>query len=183
MYAARLINWFAEKQNNNATREDLDSGFEPGYTTLHCGLISGGTAANICSRECIFETDIRTIPGEDPQDYLDEVRGYAKNVLEPAMQAVHPETSIDISLKANVPGFQASDDEPIVEFVKRLSGQNASEVVAYGAESGHFQEAGFSVVMCGPGSIDQAHQPNEFIEISQIQAGTDFLRKVIERLS
>ena len=183
MYAARLINWLAEKQNNNAKREDLDSGFEPGYTTLHCGLISGGTAANICSRECIFETDIRTIPGEDPQDYLDEVREYAKNILEPAMQAVHPETSIDISLKANVPGFQASDDEPIVEFVKRLSGQNASEVVAYGAESGHFQEAGFSVVMCGPGSIDQAHQPNEFIELSQIQAGTDFLRKVIERLS
>ena len=183
MYAARLINWLAEKQNNNAKREDLDSGFEPGYTTLHCGLISGGTAANICSRECIFETDIRTIPGEDPQDYLDEVREYAKNVLEPAMQAVHPETSIDISLKANVPGFQASDDEPIVEFIKQLSGQNASEVVAYGAESGHFQEAGFSVVMCGPGSIDQAHQPNEFIELSQIQAGTDFLRKVIERLS
>ncbi len=183
MYAGRLINWLAERQSVNALTEDKDSGFEPGYTTLHCGLINGGTAANICSKECVFETDIRTIPGENPQDYLNELTDYAKNQLEPLMQAVHPKTGIEINLMANVPGFAASEEEPIVQFVKQVSGQNASEVVAYGAESGHFQEAGFSVVMCGPGSIDQAHQPNEYIEISQVEAGTDFLRKVIAKLS
>ncbi len=183
MYAGRIINWLAERQSANALTEDKRSGFEPGYTTLHCGLINGGTAANICSRECVFETDIRTIPGESLQDYLAELTDYVKNQLEPQMQAVHPDTGIDISLVANVPGFQASEEEPIVQFVKQVSGQNASEVVAYGAESGHFQEAGFPVVMCGPGSIDQAHQPNEYIEISQVEAGTDFLRKVIAKLS
>ena len=183
MYAGRLINWLAERQSVNALTEDKDSGFEPGYTTLHCGLINGGTAANICSKECVFETDIRTIPGENPQDYLNELTDYAKNQLEPLMQAVHPKTGIEIKLMANVPGFAASEEEPIVQFVKQVSGQNASEVVAYGAESGHFQEAGFSVVMCGPGSIDQAHQPNEYIEMSQVEAGTDFLRKVIAKLS
>ena len=183
MYAARIINWLAERQNINALAEDKDSGFEPGYTTLHCGLINGGTAANICSRECVFETDIRTIPGESPQDYMNELTDYVKNQLEPSMQAVHPNTGIEISLMANVPGFMAAEEEPIVQFVKQVSGQNASEVAAFGAESGHFQEAGFSVVMCGPGSIDQAHQPNEYIEASQVEAGTDFLRKVIAKLS
>ena len=71
----------------------------------------------------------------------------------------------------------------MVQLVKQITGQNASEVVAYGAESGHFQKAGFSVVMCGPGSIDQAHQPNEFIELSQVEAGKVFLQNIINKLS
>ena len=183
MYAGRIINWLAERQSKNADLEDKKSGFEPGYTTLHCGLIKGGTAANICARECTFETDIRTMPGESPEDYLEELQDYIKNTLEPEMKSIRQNTSIEISLKANVPGFKASDDDPMVQLVKQITGQNASEVVAYGAESGHFQEAGFSVVMCGPGSIDQAHQPNEFIELSQVEAGKAFLQNIINKLS
>ncbi len=183
MYAGRIITWLAERQSKNAELQNKQSGFEPAYTTLHCGLISGGTAANICSRECTFETDIRTIPGENPEDYLVELQDYITSTLEPQMKSIHESTQIEISLKANVPGFQASDDDPVVQFVKQVTGQNATEVVAYGAESGHFQEAGFSVVMCGPGSIDQAHQPNEFIELSQVEAGKTFLQKIINKLS
>ena len=99
------------------------------------------------------------------------------------MKSINQNAYIEISLKANVPGFQASDDDPMVQLVKQVTGQNASEAVAYGAESGHFQEAGFSVVMCGPGSIDQAHQPNEFIELSQVEAGKAFLQSIIKKLS
>ena len=183
MYAGRMINWLAERQSKNAALEDKESAFEPGYTTLHCGLINGGTAANICARECVFETDIRTVPWEDPQNYMEELKNYVTGTLEPHMRAINTGTGIEISVIANVPGFQANDDEPIVQFVKQLSGQNASESVAYGAESGHFQRADFSVVMCGPGSIDQAHQPNEFIEVSQVEAGTQFLRKIIQKFS
>ena len=130
MYAGRIINWLAERQSKNADLEDKKSGFEPGYTTLHCGLIKGGTAANICARECTFETDIRTMPGESPKDYLEELQDYIKNTLEPQMKSIQQSTSIEISLKANVPGFKASDDDPMVQLVKQITGQNASEVVA-----------------------------------------------------
>ena len=81
MYAGRIINWLAERQSKNAELQDKKSGFEPAYTTLHCGLISGGTAANICARECTFETDIRTIPEENPEDYLEELQDYIKNTF------------------------------------------------------------------------------------------------------
>ena len=123
------------------------------------------------------------MPGESPEDYLEELQDYIKNTLEPQMKSIQQSTGIEISLKADVPGFKASDDDPMVQLVKQITGQNASEVVAYGAESGHFQEAGFSVVMCGPGSIDQAHQPNEFIELSQVEAGKAFLQNIINKLS
>ena len=82
-----------------------------------------------------------------------------------------------------MPGFQASDDDPAVQLVKQLTGQNATECVAYGAEAGQFQQAGLSVAMCGPGSIDQAHQPNEYISIDQLDQGTAFLRRMIDHLS
>ena len=183
MYAGRLINWLAEKQADNAAKARADCPFEPAYTTLHCGVVHGGTAHNICARECTFVTDIRTMPDECPQRYFEALQRYAREELEPAMQAVHPHTGIDFKVHAEVPGFAVSEDEPAVLLAKQLTGQNESEVVPYGAESGQFQAAGFSVVMCGPGSIDQAHQPNEFIELTQVDQGVAFVRRLITRLA
>ena len=180
MVAGRLINWLGEKQRENAANADPDSAFEPAYSTLHCGVINGGTTHNITARHCSFVTDIRTIPGEDATSYFDEYEAFVREVVEPEMQAIHPETGIELEVHANVPGYNSPLDSEAVLLAKQLSGQNDTEVAPYAAESGQFQQAGFSVAMCGPGSIDQAHQPDEFISIEQLEAGTEFMRRLIE---
>ena len=183
MVAGRLINWLAEQQDRNRDRADPDSPFEPGYSTLHCGVVQGGTAQNITAKQCRFVTDIRTLPDEDPEDFFRGLERYAREVLEPEMQRVHPDTGIDFHVRSQVPGFAARDNEPAVALARQLTGQNSSESVAYGAEAGQFQQAGLSVAMCGPGSIDQAHQPNEYISLDQFEQGVVFMRRLIERLS
>ena len=183
MYAARLINWLAERQRDNRARACPDCPFAPAYSTLHCGLIQGGTAQNITARDCRFVTDIRTLPDENPMEYFRALERFAKDVLEPEMRAVHPDTGIDFSIRAAVPGFFAAEDDAAVQLVKGLTGQNVTEVVAYGAEAGQFHAAGLSVVVCGPGSIEQAHQPDEYISVEQLEAGTAFMRRLIAQLS
>jgi acetylornithine deacetylase len=183
MIAGRMINWLAEQQQRNAERADPASPFAPAYSTLHSGVVHGGTAQNITARECCFVTDIRTVPGESAMAYFRDFERYAVEVLEPQMQAVQPDTGIEFCINAQVPGFHADEDDEAVMLARQLTGQNETECVAYGAEAGQFQEAGHSVAMCGPGSIDQAHQPNEFITIEQLEAGTTFMRRLIERLS
>ena len=182
MTAGRLLHWLAERQQRNARAAPADALFEPGYTTLHCGHISGGTAHNITARDCRFITDVRALPGESGADYLRAFEAFARQELEPAMQAVHPDTGIDIDIRADVPGFQVPEDDAAVVLAKQLTGQNDSECVPYAAEAGQFQQAGYSVVICGPGSIDQAHQPNEFISTAQLAAGTEFVQRLIKHL-
>ena len=180
MVAGRLINWLGEKQRANAANADPNCPFEPAYSTLHCGVVKGGTAHNITARHCSFVTDIRTIPGEDATSFFDEYEEFVREVVEPEMQVVHPDTGIELEVHANVPGFSSPEDSEAVVMAKQLSGQNDTEVAPYAAESGQFQQAGFSVAMCGPGSIDQAHQPDEFISIEQLEAGTEFMRRLIK---
>jgi acetylornithine deacetylase len=183
MVAGRLVNWLAEQQARNRERARPECPFEPGYSTLHCGVIHGGTAQNITARRCRFITDIRTLPDEDPLDFFHGLERYAREHLEPEMQRIAPDTGITFDIRSQVPAFRAREDEPAVLLAKQLTGQNSTESVAYGAEAGQFQEAGLSVVMCGPGSIDQAHQPNEFISIDQFEQGVAFIRRLIEQLS
>ena len=179
MVAARLITWLADRQRANAAAADPASLFEPPYSTLHCGVVQGGTAHNIMARHCSFVTDIRTLPGEDPRAYFAEYEAFVREVVEPEMQAISPEAGVRIDVHANVPGFDSPEASDAVRLAKQLSGQNETEVVPYAAESGQFRDAGFSVAMCGPGSIDQAHQPNEFISVEQLERGTEFLRRLI----
>ena len=180
MVAGRLINWLGERQRTNADVADRANSFEPPYTTLHCGVIHGGTAHNITARHCSFVTDIRALPGENPQAYFAEYEAFVHEVVEPDMHAINTDTGIKIELLSDVPGFESAEESEAVILAKQLSGQNDTEVVPYAAESGQFQQAGFSVVMCGPGSIDQAHQPNEYISIEQLDRGTEFLRRLIQ---
>lgn len=183
MVAGRLVNWLAERQARNRVRARSDCPFEPNYSTLHCGMIHGGTAQNITARSCRFVTDIRTLPGEDPLGLFRELERYAREDLEPEMRRVQPDTGIVFDIRSQVPGFCAAEDEPAVVLAKQLTGQNRTESVAYGAEAGQFQEAGLSVAMCGPGYIDQAHQPNEYISVDQFEQGVTFQRRLIEQLS
>jgi acetylornithine deacetylase len=184
MVAARLVEWIRQRQAKNLENaSEAAAAFEPPCTSLHCGVIRGGTAHNIMAHHCEFVTDIRCLPGEDAMDYFREFESFARETVEPEMKAIAPDTGIDFHINARVPAFEAEDDSPAVALVKRLTGQNDLECVPYGAEAGQFQEAGHSVVMCGPGSIDQAHQPDEFISLEQVEEGTRFIRRLIEYLS
>jgi acetylornithine deacetylase len=183
MAGAKLIEWANEMNTANmaAKPTDLAAMFDPPFTTCHVGMISGGTAHNITAKDCHFAMDFRVVPGED-KDYW--ATAYLKKVreVEAQMQAVVPETEIRISERFDVPALQPEQDGEAETLVRQITGDNASHKVSYGTEAGQFQDAGYSAVICGPGDIAQAHQPNEFIEVAQFNAGHDFMRKLLVRL-
>ena len=184
MAGAKLIEWANEMNTLNMAAKPtaLAAMFDPPFTTVHVGMIQGGTAHNITAKDCRFAMDFRVVPGEDKDKwataYLSKVRE-----VEAQMKAVVPETEIRISERFDVPGLQPEQNGLAETIVRQITGDNASHKVSYGTEAGQFQNAGYSAVICGPGSIAQAHQPNEFIEISQFNAGHDFMKKLLVRVS
>jgi acetylornithine deacetylase len=179
MNAARLITFLDDLAEEFAGRPSAQP-FEPRHTSIHVGVVKGGTAANIISRECRFRWDVRSIPEDDPQEILD--RFYAKcDEMLPKMQAIAPETNIETIIHVAAPALAPEPNDGRAErLAKQVAKQNDTHVVSYGTEGGQFQEHGFSAVICGPGSIDQAHQPNEFIEIGQVDACISFMHRLIE---
>jgi len=183
MVAARLITWWEDrmKLGRDVANGGGASLFDPPFSTFHCGLIRGGTAHNITAKDCWFVTDIRAVPDETPHEHLEAYRAHIESEVLPAMKAINPATGIALDVVADVPGLRPENEGAAEAFVRSITGDNATHVVAYATEGGQFQDGGFSTVVCGPGSIEQAHQPNEYIELSQVAAGTDFLRRVVER--
>lgn len=182
MIAARLIAWHEDVMEGNRRRADPASPFEPPYSTLHCGMVRGGTATNIVASSAWFTSDFRAVVPDDPWEYLERYRAYARDEIEPRMRAVAPETGIAIDVVAEIPGLRPEENGAAEALMRRLTGDNASHVVAYGTEAGLFQGAGWSTVVCGPGDIAQAHQPDEYIEIAELEAGERLLRRLIASL-
>jgi acetylornithine deacetylase len=182
LVASRLVGWLDDVMQQNAKRADGSSPFDPPYTTLHCGMIGGGTAFNITAQDCWFSTDIRAIPTETAATYHERYLAHIDTVVRPAMQAVAPEADIRVEVHAWVEPLREEADGAAEALCRRLTGDNGSHVVAYGTEAGIFQARGWSTVVCGPGDIAQAHQPDEFIEISEFQRGEAFLRRMINTL-
>jgi acetylornithine deacetylase len=161
-------------------RADPASPFTPKGATLTIGLLHGGTAGNILARECSFQFDLRCPPGLDPLQVLEPFFGEVR-ALDRALKARAPEAGAAVRIRSNTPPLSPEPNGPAEAFARRLAGDNGPpRVVAFAAEAGQFQQAGFSTVICGPGSIAQAHQPDEFIEISQMQRGALFMRRLIE---
>lgn len=159
---------------------DPDSPFTPKGPTLTIGMVNGGTAHNIIARECHFVFDVRSPGPRTPQEIVAPFLAEAE-AMDRALKARFPECGVLVELRTDVPPFMPERDGPAEAFARRLAGDNGPpRVVAFAAEAGQFQRAGFSTVICGPGSIDQAHQPNEFLEISQLQRGAAFMRRLIE---
>jgi acetylornithine deacetylase len=183
MTAARLVTWLDDAMEENRRRADPGNGFEPPYTTLHCGVINGGTATNIVSAECRFVTEVRAIPTEDAWTYRERFERYVRETIEPRMRAIAPETGVDLTFRAAVRGLAPETDGAAEALVRRLTGDNGSSVVSYGTEAGIFQAAGWSSVVCGPGDIAQAHQADEFLEIRQFEAGERFMQRLIADLA
>ena len=183
MVAARLVVWHDDVMVQNRAAAMPDSPFEPPWTTLHCGYIRGGTAANVVADRCEFVAEVRAIPTEDPWSFRNRYEAYVRDVIEPAMRAVAPETGIDIVHRAAVPGLRSETDGVAEALVRRLTGDNGQTVVAYGTEAGIFQKAGWSSVVCGPGDIAQAHQADEYLELTELAAGEAFMARLIADLA
>ena len=154
------------------------SGFHPPYSTLHVGVVEGGTARNIIPRHCRIAWEIRPLPGLDVAARLAPFHTFCRR-LEVIMQATDPAASIITRARSEVTGLKPVDESaPHLLLAKRLAASNQAACVSYGTEGGIFQAHGLPVVICGPGSIEQAHQPDEFITLAQVARGMEFMARV-----
>jgi acetylornithine deacetylase len=184
MEGARLIQWINDR---NAAIQSQPiapraAAFDPPFTTMHVGTIAGGTANNITAADCRFAIEMRVIPGEDLEATAGLVETEAAR-LTAAMQAVRPETGFHLDRFFRVPALRPEPDGAAESLVARLTGQNATGVVSYGTEAGQFQEAGYSAVICGPGHIAQAHQPDEYLSLEEFAAGQHFMEALLQDLA
>jgi len=183
MEGARLIDW-ANRMNEGIRAKSptpLAAAFDPPFTTVHVGIVEGGTAHNITAKDCRFAVDFRVVADERIDDWH---RALFEEIarIDAGMNAVHPDAGIEVSEMFEIPGL-APESEGVAEgLARRLTGDNSNHTVSYGTEAGQFQERGYSAVICGPGDIAQAHQPNEFIEIAQLTEGEHFLEQLIETM-
>jgi acetylornithine deacetylase len=176
---ARLRAQAREFRNNGP----FDRRFEPPHTTVHTGIVEGGTAMNIVARDCRFEFDIRALPGDDAEAILREIREFAERHLLPDMRAVSAEAGIVWETIAEFPGLATGEEEAITVLAKTLARTNATGKVSFGTEAGLYHETQIPTVVCGPGSILQAHKPDEFVELDQIRLCEAFIDRLIERLA
>jgi len=182
LIAARLISFLEDIEQEYKANSAPDCPFNPPYSTLNMGVISGGTALNIIARQCEFTWGIRSLPQDDPMDIFEKFNAYADKLLEKAHK-ITTEVTITTETGFNVPGLKPEPEAIAEEFCAALLGANSTDVVSYGTEAGWFQSIGYSTIVCGPGSIEQAHQPNEFIEVSQVSACETFIDKLIDSLA
>lgn len=182
MVAAELIVHLSRLADDMRRRGDPSGRFDPPYTTVQAATIEGGTALNILARHCTFQWEFRYLPGTSQDEIAERFVAHTTEMLT-HLRKIAPEADIVTNPRAHVPALTPQHDCPAEALAKQLTGRNASEAVAYGTEAGLFQEAGIPAVVCGPGNILQAHKPNEFIEVAQVDACTAFMRKLIDHVA
>lgn len=179
-YASKCIQFLAEIAKDLKVNENVDERFEPPYSTISVGLINGGSAINIVPEECKFSWECRDISGQDSGWVYSKFEHFCSQQLLPEMRVIAPEADIKTLNKVMAPPLIATENNPAELLVKKLSRQNAVEVVAYAAEAGIFQNAEIPAIIYGPGSINQAHRPNEYITVSQLKKCDEFFDKLID---
>jgi acetylornithine deacetylase len=181
-YAAEVI----AHLRGMAKRIQKDGPFDPAYdvphTTVHTGIVHGGTALNIVPKDCHFDFEFRHIAEDDPEKLFGEVKRFAEEKLLPEMRANHAESGFSWQELSSIPGLATREDAEIVELAKALSGSNATGKVAFATEAGLFHEIDIPTIICGPGSIDQAHKPDEFVSLDQIALCEAFMRRLMDRV-
>ncbi|GEN24778.1 acetylornithine deacetylase [Halomonas cupida] len=180
--AARLVTRIEDVMAELKEEGRVDESFSVIHSSLHVGRIEGGTAINIMARRCTFEWEIRHLPTDDARELLARVEANAKR-LEADMRTRAPEASVVTeALNTTVPALADRDNREALTLCHELLDSQGAGAVAYATEAGQFQLAGLPTVICGPGSIGQAHQPDEYIDISQLEAGSRFMQALGERL-
>ena len=161
----------------------LDPRFTPPYSTLHVGMIQGGTARNILARECVFNWEFRGLPGVTTASALAKVQAFVDEAATPRLTRFVSGPSILTKMEVDVPPLAAEPGSAAEALALRLTRSNRTIAVSFATEAGHFQAAGLPTIVCGPGSIDQAHKPDEFVDEAQLKACLEFLERLAEELS
>lgn len=183
MYAAELIQYLRGLNDAAAAHGPHNALFEPTHTTLTVNVIEGGTAINIMAGQCVFQWDVRALPEDNPDRYVRRFMDHCAREVLPRMRAIAPGCNIETTLRSGTPALKPDPESDAERLCRILTGDNVTRAVSFAAEAGQFQQKGIPTVICGPGSISQAHQPNEYIEVSQVEAGTKFMLDLVRHLS
>lgn len=162
-------------------KSDCDPRFDPPYTTLQANMISGGTAVNVLARETVVTWEYRALPDHDAQALVARIAAHVENEILPKYRTSVPGARFETEIHASYPGLTLHAESPAVALAREISGANDVEAVSYGTEAGLYRNAGIPAVICGPGSIDQAHKADEFVALSELDACEKFLRGVIRK--
>jgi acetylornithine deacetylase len=179
MVAGEIIHEISSLRADLIAAGDPTGRFDPPYSTIHIGTISGGTAQNIVPLKCGFGWETRLIPGSDP-DFVPKRIEMLQQKLEPAMKAVSPSAGISTTKFNSVPGLAVVKESPAEQLALSCSLSNGTHTVSYCTEAGLFQEAGIPAVVCGPGNIEQAHKPDEFIAVAQLRLCEAFMERLVK---
>jgi len=180
--ACEIVTYLTNISRAFRDQGEYDKAYDVPYTTVHTGVIRGGTALNIVPRDCHFDFEIRYLPFDDPDELFTEVQEYARRFL-PEMHTVDPATYIEFDLLSASPGFDTHGESEIAALGSACSETLEHGKVSFGTEAGLFHNAAIPAIICGPGHIAQAHQPNEWVEIEQLQRCEAFMRRLVERLA
>ena len=181
-FAAKVVTYLSGMAKRKQQEGPFDYAYDVPHTTVHTGVIHGGTMVNVVPEECQFLFEFRNLPDDEPDALLAEVQAFAREKLEPAMQAISPETGFLWEEESRFPGLDTVPDAEVVKLAQRFSDHYGTKKVAFGTEAGGFHQSGIPAIVCGPGSINQAHKPDEFIEISQLAACERYVANVINYL-
>ena len=179
---AQAVNYVAEEARRFAQEGPFEEGFDPPHTTTHVGTIQGGSILNIIPEHAEFIMEWRNIPGDDAERHVERLKAHVAAHIEPAMHAVDPTTGFSYEVLNVMPGMAIAPDHALTSAVKQITGANSAGKVSYGTESGYYQAANIPTIICGPGHIAQAHQPDEWIAQDQLDACDAFIRRLAERL-
>lgn len=182
-YAAELIAYLKGMARQIQKDGPFDDVYDITHTTVHTGTVHGGTALNIVPKDCSFEFEFRCIAGHDGHELFEKVKRHAHEILEPEMKAIDPSAGFKFEELSAIEGLDIDPGEEVVTLAKTLAGRNDHAKVAFGTEAGLFQQdAGIPTVVCGPGGIDQAHKPNEFVALEQIDKCHVFFDKLMDHV-
>ncbi len=180
--AAEAVAFLKSMARHHRDQGPYDRSFDIAHTTVHTGVMRGGTALNIVPHECVFDFEFRHLPGDDPDALLAEFKRHVATRLEPEMRAIEPDAGFSVTPLSVLPLLDTSPEAGIVCLAQELSGNSDLGKVSFGTEGSQFQRAGIPTVVCGPGSIEQAHKPNEFVAIDQVLKCEQFMRRLMQRV-
>jgi acetylornithine deacetylase len=182
-FAAEVIVFLKKMGERFAAEGPFDAEYDVPHTTVHTGIVRGGTALNIVPKDCSFDFEFRYLPHLDPAKLLREVQDFAENEVAPRMRARIADTGFRWEDISAFPGLDMREDTEIVALAKALSGANSTTKIAFGTEAGLFQKADFPAIVCGPGSIEQAHKPNEFVALEQLALCEQFMHRLADHVA
>ncbi len=180
--AGEAIAWVAREARRLSTEGPFEDGFTPAHTTIHVGTVEGGSILNIIPEHAAFTMEWRFIPSDPPRRHVERMQAWIAETIEPAMKAVHPACGFTYDIALEMPGMALPADHALATMIMRMTGSNSAGKVSYGTEGGFFEAAGIPTIICGPGDIAQAHQPDEWIAESQLEACDRFIRRLADQL-